>query len=371
MNRPTIRVLVVDDSAFARKVVREVLSCAEIEVVGTARDGLEALEQIAALKPDVVTLDLMMPNLDGLGVLKALPAVGAPRVVVVSMSGAESALGIEALLGGAVDIVQKPTALATDRLYELGAEVRAKVIAAATARVAPGLEGVASGEGLPVGREVGVGEAVADATPGAASSTRTERSFVDLVVIGTSTGGPQALTRLLTGLPKDFPAAVAIALHIPEGYTQGLAQRLDERVPMTVREAADGMAFEPGVALLAPGGRHIRVERRGGALVASITINVEATLYTPSVDLLFESAAAVLRERALGVVLTGMGSDGLAGAGALRARGAQVLIESESSCVVFGMPRAIKEAGLSTAEATLEAMPAAIERSIRRPPKRV
>ncbi|HEY0710620.1 MAG TPA: response regulator, partial [Polyangia bacterium] len=220
MRRPPVRVLVVDDSAFARKVVREVLSSAEIDVVGTARDGLEALELIATLKPDVMTLDLMMPNLDGLGVLKALPAEGAPRVVVVSISGSDSALGIEALLSGAVDIVQKPTALATDRLYELGAELRAKVIAAATARALAGAVGVAA----PVSEPTPVAEASASG------------SYVDIVVVGTSTGGPQALTRLLSGLPKDFPAAIGIALHIPDGYTQGLAHRLAARGPLLVKE---------------------------------------------------------------------------------------------------------------------------------------
>ncbi|HEY0712367.1 MAG TPA: chemotaxis-specific protein-glutamate methyltransferase CheB [Polyangia bacterium] len=348
MNRRAIRVLVVDDSAFARKVVREVLSSAEIEVVGTARDGLEALEQIAALKPDVLTLDLMMPNLDGVGVLKALPAENRPRVVVVSMSGAESALGIEALLNGAVDIVQKPTALATERLYELGAELRAKVLAAAGAQ-------------LPTAAQARIEPPLPEASG--------NQIYVDLVVIGTSTGGPQALTRLLAGLPVDC-APVGIALHIPEGYTQGLAQRLDARGPLRVREAADGMPFEPGVVLLAPGGKHMRVERRGGALVASLTSDNEARLYTPSVDLLFESAATQVQDRALGVVLTGMGTDGLAGAGVLRANGARVLVESESSCVVYGMPRAIQEAGLATGETTLEAMAAMIDRTIRRPGKR-
>src|SRR4029079_12338576 len=164
-----------------------------LEVVGIARDGLEALEKIAELAPDVVTLDLVMPNLDGLGVLRALPPAGGPRVVVVSISDADSALGIEALQRGATDLVQKPTALATDRLYELSGELVAKVINAAQSKKVP----------------------IAPAQSPVELRPRAAARGVRLVAIGTSTGGPQALTRLLTVLPRNLPCAVAVALHIP------------------------------------------------------------------------------------------------------------------------------------------------------------
>jgi two-component system chemotaxis response regulator CheB len=342
-----VRVLVVDDSAFARKVLREVLSASpHIEVVGIARDGLEALERIEELKPDVLTLDLMMPNLDGIGVLRALPLANRPRVVVVSISDEDSALGVEALHLGALDVVKKPTALATDRLYELGAELVAKVTAAAGARpLAPATAPV-----VPV-RLASLGA----------------RGRTGLVAIGTSTGGPQALGRLLAGLPAEFPCPVAIALHIPEGYTQSLAQRLNHNSPLSVVEAEDGMALRPGTAVLAPGGSHLEVHRRGDQLLARVlrrSAPRDVDLHVPSVSRLFASAAAQLGSSAMAVVLTGMGDDGLEGAKQIHEAGGTVLTESESSCVVYGMPRCVWEAGLATAKAPLEGMAELIGRSL-------
>lgn len=335
---PKIRVLVVDDSAFARKVLSEILRGAGIDVVGIARDGLEALEQIVELKPDVITLDLVMPNLDGIGVLQALPKENAPRTVVVSMSHEESELGIEALQRGATTIVQKPTALATDRLYELKDDVVRAVREAAIARfVANPL-------------------AVAPIAPFA--KTRVERT--DLVVLGTSTGGPQALTRLLAALPADFPVPIAIALHIPAGYTEELAKRLDHVCAIDVTEAYEGLALRPGLAVLARGGMHLKLSRDGSLTRARLDVEPRSETHAPSVDVLFESAVEVHGARVLGVVLTGMGSDGLRGAHAIHAAGGRLLTEAESSCVVYGMPRVVMEAGLAENEARLEDMALAI-----------
>lgn len=346
MTAERVRVLVVDDSAFARKVLREVLSASPlVEVVGFARDGLEALERIEELKPDVLTLDLLMPNLDGIGVLRALPAIGRPRVVVVSISDQDSALGVEALHLGAVDVVEKPTALATDRLYELGSELLAKVIAAAGARQ-PRRE---------------------ESAPSPPPQPSQVRRGTSLLVIGTSTGGPQALTRLLTNLPASFPVPIAMALHIPEGYTRSLSERLDKVCQLSVREAAHGMVLRPGQAVLAPGGRHIRIERRERELVVAIESAAAAgpnRLHIPSVSLLFESASQAAGRGVLAVVLTGMGDDGLEGARVVRAAGGTVLTESEASCVVYGMPRCVWEAGLASAKAPLESMAELIERHL-------
>jgi two-component system chemotaxis response regulator CheB len=336
-----IRVLVVDDSAFARKVLREILQAASIEVVGIARDGLEALEQIALLKPDVITLDLMMPNLDGIGVLRALPKERAPRVVVVSISNQESELGVEALQAGAVNIVQKPTALATERLYELDSALVRAVKEAALAR---NVVWRSSGPKLV-------------ALP--AHCARCE-----LVVLGTSTGGPQALTQLLAMLPKDFPVPIAIALHIPVGYTEELAKRLDRSCEIDVIEAADGMQLRPGLAVLARGGSHLKLSRDKSGLFVQVGREPFGEPHAPSVDVLFESAAERVGAGVLGVVLTGMGSDGLRGARAIHAAGGQILTEAEESCVVFGMPSVVKEAGLSRAEARLEDMAMAIVRHL-------
>jgi two-component system, chemotaxis family, protein-glutamate methylesterase/glutaminase len=342
-----IRVLVVDDSAFARKVLREILRVPEIEVVGIARDGLEALEQIALLKPDVITLDLVMPNLDGIGVLRALPLPlalptdRAPRVVVVSISDHDSALGVEALQAGAVSIVQKPTALATDQLYELGDALVQAIKEAALARSMP--------------------PSAADAS---LPSARARATRCELVVIGTSTGGPQALTRLLPMLPQDFPVPLAIALHIPAGYTEELAKRLDRSCAIEVREAAEGMELRPGLAVLAQGGKHLKVSLARTRLSVRVDAEPYGEPHAPSVDILFETAAARIGAGVLGVVLTGMGNDGLRGGRAIHAAGGQLLTEAEGSCVVYGMPSVVKEAGLSNGEALLRDMAQAIARHL-------
>ena len=336
-----IRVLIVDDSAFARKVLRETLQRPEFQVVGIARDGLEALEQIAALKPDVITLDLVMPNLDGIGVLQALPPLDAPRVVVVSISNEESQLGVQALQAGAVRIVQKPTSLATDQLYELGDELVGAIKEAALAR------------------HVALGRSLAMPVP-----LDETRVIHKLVVIGTSTGGPQALTRLLADLPKDFPLPLAIALHIPPGYTEELAKRLDHSSAIDVVEATDGLQLRPGLAVLAQGGKHLRISPVRSGLYVKVDAYKAGELHAPSVDVLFETAAERLGAGVLGVVLTGMGSDGLRGASAIHASGGSILTEAEASCVVYGMPAVVKEAGLSREQARLEHMALTIVRHL-------
>lgn len=328
-----VRVLIVDDSAFARKALRAVLSDhPRIEVVGIARDGLEALEKVATLKPDVMTLDLIMPNLDGLGVLRALPSEDAPRVLIVSITDALGELAIAALRLGAVDLVQKPTALATDQLYDLNDELIRKVLHAAKAKPRP----------LPE-----LSSSSPKASPLIAHKTR-------LVVIGASTGGPNAITRLLTALPGNFPVPIAIALHIPPGYTDALAARLDDQCRLDVAEAEEGMLLRPGLAVLARGGQHLLIRTQAGQLCAHVSSWPRDALYFPSVDQLFESAAREVAGGVMAVVLTGMGSDGCMGAGTVRRAGGEVLAEHESSCVIYGMPRTVVEAGHASATAPLE-----------------
>lgn len=334
----TTRVLVVDDSAFARKVLREVLERNPgIEVVGTARDGLDALEQIERLQPDVITLDLVMPTMDGLGVLRALAAPDSPRVVVVSMADESSELGIAALQAGAVELVHKPTSLATQRLYDLGEALVEKVLIAAAAIRRP---------------EPKVEPSPAHVVP--------YPGRAGLVVVGTSTGGPQALTRLVSTLPATLPVPVVLALHIPPGFTEALARRLHAVSALEVLEAAEGMPLEAGRIVLARAGMHLKVVRQEGVLKCHLDLRPLSEPHRPSVDVLFGSAAEVVGEDLLGVVLTGMGNDGLRGSKAIRARGGTVLNEAESSCVVFGMPRVVREAGLSSGEFPIEAMAGAI-----------
>ena len=339
-----IRVLVVDDSAFARKVLRLALSAdARVEVVGTATDGLDALEKIDALRPDVITLDLVMPYLDGVGLLREMALLHhRPRVVLVTISDSDSELTIEALQLGAVDLVKKPTALASDRLYELAGELVEKVVAAAASRPPPSAPGAFATHALHGSR---------------ATSVRA-------VVIGTSTGGPQALTLLLSRLPSDFPAPIAIALHIPVEYTEALAKRLNQGSALDVVEAHDGLRLRAGQVVIARGGAHLTLHHDAAGAFARVSSLPLSSLYYPSVDLLFESAAQTFGEGVLGVVLTGMGDDGLVGARAIVAAGGRVLTEAEASAVVYGMPRVVKEAGLSSAEAPMSEMANAILRSL-------
>ena len=333
-----IRVLVVDDSAFARKVLRESLSASfEIEVVGIARDGLDALEKISQLKPDVITLDLVMPNLDGLGVLRALQAVAnAPAVVVVSTADEDGELGVAALVAGAFEVVHKPTALALDRLYELGDELVRKVVAAGRA-----------GRRLPSARPPRV---PADSNPPAAA-IRTA-----MVVLGASTGGPHAITSLLRAFPKNFAVPMAIVVHLPPGYTEAFARRVDADCALKVIEARPDLPLDVGVVVIARAGIHMRIRPRGAGWVACLHEEPVDALHRPSVDALFESAAEHVGKRTLGVVLTGMGNDGLAGSRAIHAAGGRVVTESESSCVVFGMPRCVFEDGISHAQAPIDRM---------------
>jgi two-component system, chemotaxis family, protein-glutamate methylesterase/glutaminase len=330
-----IRVLVVDDSAFARKVVRECLGDAtDIEVVGIARGGLEALEKIAELSPDVVTLDLVMPDLDGVGVLRTLPADSALRVIVVSVSGADSELGIEALESGAFDLVQKPTSLAHDRLYELRDDLVAKVRAAAVARRTR----------LP------------DVAPSPPRLVRVAPIHgMKMVVVGSSTGGPQALSRLLAAIPADFPVPLAIALHIPAEYTEAMARRFDKTCAIDVVEASAGLEMRPGLAVLARGGNHLKLHREGDRVVARVEVFPAMPFY-PSVDVLFRSAVEAYNGAVLGVVLTGMGNDGLDGARAIRGAGGRIVTESEASAIIYGMPHVVHAAGLANAEAPLESL---------------
>jgi two-component system, chemotaxis family, protein-glutamate methylesterase/glutaminase len=335
-----VRVLVVDDSAYVRKVVRQMLSRSPfVEVVGAARDGVEALELVEQLRPDVITLDLNMPHSDGLDFLRRQMARRPVPVIVLSIASESGEQVMQALDAGAVDVVQKPTALATEKVFEVADDLIAKVKAAAGARVRP----VATADAalpLPV-------------TPRAGKA--------DVVVIGVSTGGPQALKQLIPRLPADFPVPVAMVLHMPVGYTELFARSLGGVARLKVAEARDGDILRPGCALLAPAGHHLTLARDGGtAVVARLSLRPFDTPHRPAVDVLFRSAADVFGDRTLGVVLTGMGSDGTQGAAWIKAQGGRVFTEAEETCVVYGMPRSVTEAGLSDRSVPLHRMAEAI-----------
>ena len=346
-----IRVLVVDDSAFVRKVVSQMLRRSPfIEVVGAARDGGEALEMVRELEPDVVTLDLVMPRMDGLEFLRRQMAIRPVAVVLCSISQQSGAAALQALELGAVDFVQKPTALATDRLYEIADELIAKVKAAALVALP-----------MAAGEEPAKAAAVTLASvPGLG-----RRARADIVVIGVSTGGPQALRFLIPRLAADFQVPIAIVLHMPVGYTAMYAQRLDEISQLRVVEAAEGDVILPGTVYLAAAGHHLSfLPGTDGTVLAHLDLEPLGTQHRPAVDVLFRSAADVYGDRVLGVVMTGMGSDGLVGSAHIQAKGGRIITEDESSCVVYGMPRAVAEAGMSSKVSTLGEMASSISAMI-------
>jgi two-component system chemotaxis response regulator CheB len=314
-----IRVLVVDDSAVARKLLATLLSRdARIEVVGAAADGAVALEKARLLRPDVMTLDLEMPRVDGLDVLRGLEGVwDGPVLVVSAHTPRDAQLTAAALAMGAVDVVAKPP-----RLMEGGTESLARELLSRVHAVA--------------GRHWRRPKAVP--APARRQSARPRARTV--LALAASTGGPAALAYLLPQLPADLPAAVLVVQHMPEGFTGMLAQRLDQGCALHVREAADGDPLREGEVLVAPAGRQLRV--RAGAGGASVRLSDEVLPggHSPSADALFESLAAEFGPAAVGVLLTGMGEDGAAGFAALRGAGALTIAQDEESCVVFGMPRA-------------------------------
>jgi two-component system chemotaxis response regulator CheB len=334
------RVLVVDDSAYVRKVVSQMLSRTPfVEVVGTARDGAEALEQVAALKPDVVTCDLIMPNLDGVGFVTAQMARNPLPIVIVSVASESGEMVLNALDAGAVDFIQKPTALASERLMEMTEDLVAKVKAAAHARLR-----------VPI---------TAKAVPG--RTHLTARGTADIIVLGISTGGPQALRNLIPQLPANLPVPIAVVLHMPVGYTELYARKLDQLSSLSVCEAADGVELRPGGVFIAPAGRHLSLRRSDrGAVITHLDVRPLDTPHRPSVDVLFQSAADVFSSRVLGIVMTGMGEDGREGSAWIKAKGGTIFTEAEESCVVYGMPRSVVDAGLSDRVVALENLANAI-----------
>lgn len=335
-----IRVLIVDDSAFVRKIMRQMLSRSPfIEVVGAARDGSEALDLVDQLRPDVVTLDLNMPSSDGITFLRTQMERQPLPVIVVSMASRDGQQVLEALEAGAIDVVQKPTGLATERLLEITEELLAKVKAAAA---------------MPLRKQQLTAPVPPPPTP------TSGRTSVDVVVCGISTGGPQALKYLIPRLPADFPVPVVIVLHMPIGYTELFARSLNDVSALEVREAQESDVLRGGLVLLAPAGYHLTLRRANGGVVVHLDLLPLDTPHRPSADVLFKSAAEVFSDRTLALVMTGMGADGLEGAAWIKAQGGKILAESEESCVVYGMPRSVIEAGLCDKVAPLGKMAAAI-----------
>jgi two-component system chemotaxis response regulator CheB len=343
-----IRVLVVDDSALVRRVLSEELSrFKDIEVVGTAMDPYVARERIVELEPDVLTLDIEMPKMDGLSFLsKLMKHHPIPVVVVSSLAPENSETALRALRLGAVEVVPKPGSQYT--VPDVGRHLVRAVRAAAAAQVTRS----------------------APATPGAhdvqaADLAATINTTHKVIGIGASTGGTQAIEKLLSGLPPNSPG-IAVVQHMPAGFTASFSERLDQICPMAVREAKDGDRLVPGLALVAPGGHHLMVHRSGALYVARVKSGPPVNRHKPSVDVLFDSLARDVGSNALGVLLTGMGADGARGLLQMREAGAWTIAQDEASSVVWGMPRAAVELEAACQVLPLTRIPAALQQHLER-----
>jgi len=333
-----VRVLVVDDSALMRKLIPQILATdSSIQVVGTAMDGNFGLKKIEELKPQVVTLDLEMPGMGGLDMLKEIMLRHRLPVIVVSSHSTQgAAVTLQALSMGAFDFVAKPSDVSAN-MPEIARELIAKIKAAAQSR------------------RVGVSPSM-PAPPARKATPEPAKLASRIVAIGISTGGPQALQYLLPQLPKNFPGTILIVQHMPEGFTEMFARRLEEMCAITVKEAQSGDLLVAGRALICPGNRHLKAKRLALGDVAVLGDDPRVNGHRPSVDVLFKSVAEEFGDKGIGVLMTGMGEDGAQGLGLIKAEGGMTIAQSEESCVVFGMPKAAIERGHAVRVVALEAL---------------
>lgn len=368
-----VKVLVVDDSGFFRRRVSEILSAdPTIQVIGTATNGKEAIDQALALKPDVITMDYEMPMMDGITAVRhIMQRCPTPVLMFSSLTHEGARVTLDALDAGAVDFLPKnfedisrnpekvkqmlcekvhSISRSNRRMSSYSAPVPAAAAPTPTPTPRPGLGGFVAPAAVaaPVRTTPIASRGGPVPTPAAAAP---KRKAYKLVAIGTSTGGPVALQRVLTQLPGNFPAPIVLVQHMPAAFTKAFAERLDKLCRISVKEAEDGDILRPGLALLAPGGKQMMIDGRGAVRILP---GDERLNYKPCVDITFGSAAKSFGDKVLAVVLTGMGADGREGARMLKQSGSQVWAQDEASCVIYGMPMAIIKAGLADAVYSLD-----------------
>jgi len=339
MNKP-VRVLVVDDSALMRKLIPQILSCEQsIQVVGTAIDGSFALKKIAELSPDVITLDLEMPGITGMQTLREITRKYKLPVIVVSSHTTRGASAtFQALALGAFDFVAKPRD-ASVHMQEVAEELINKIRVAAHSEP-PSVRGFPAGELMKAEKPL----------------VKTIAAPTRIVAIGISTGGPNALQYLLSQLPGDFPGTILVVQHMPEGFTEMFARRLNECCAIEVKEAQSGDLMLAGRALICPGNRHMRVRRMPLGEVVVLSDDERVNGHRPSADVLFQSIAEEFAPQTLAILMTGMGEDGAEGLGAIKAAGGMTIAQSKESCTVYGMPRAAVERGYAIRVVRLDAL---------------
>ena len=364
-----VKVLVVDDSGFFRRRVSEILSAdPTIQVVGTATNGKEAIEQAIALKPDVITMDYEMPMMDGITAVRhIMQRCPTPVLMFSSLTHEGARVTLDALDAGAVDFLpknfedisrnpEKVKQMLCEKVHSISRSNRRSLFSAPAPAPTPA---PAAAPASSFNRSAPAPAPAARPAPAAPSrapapsahSPAPKRKAYKLVAIGTSTGGPVALQRVLTQLPANFPAPIVLVQHMPAAFTKAFAERLDKLCRISVKEAEDGDILRPGLALLAPGGKQMMVDGRGAI---KILPGDERLNYKPCVDITFGSAAKSYGDKVLAVVLTGMGADGREGARLLKQGGSAIWAQDEASCVIYGMPMAIVKADLADAVYSLD-----------------
>ncbi len=385
MNSPApIRVLVIEDSSTVRKVVTDALnSDREITVVGTAANGRLGLEELLKVEPDLVTLDIEMPEMDGLTMLSELRKTHPrlPVIMVSTLTGRGASATLDALSRGASDYVTKPSSAtntsATSAIEHFRRELIPRVKAlcprrsapVAPARPARTLTITPAAPRAPIPAGTGPIRTAAPSTPSNGATLRPSRpGRFDLLAIGCSTGGPNALEIVLSGLPADFPVPVMLTQHMPPIFTKMLADRLDQKSAIHVVEAESGMELMPGTVYVAPGDYHLVVKRSPAGFMLETNQAPPENSCRPAVDVMFRSIAEAYGSKAFGVVMTGMGYDGRVGAERIAAAGGEIIVQDQESSVVWGMPGAVAEAGLATEILPLTQIAAAIDRRFGRRP---
>jgi len=327
-----ITVLVVDDSAFMRKALKRMLrSDSMIRVVGDAKDGLEAIEKIKRLEPDVVTLDVKMPGMDGLEALKRIMREKpTPVLMVSSLTNEGGGVTLRALDAGAVDFVDKSSCHTVMDIISIADTLVEKV------KVVAGVDLM----------KVVTKPTVVPAKPKSVKTTIvSDEAPLHIIAIGASTGGPMSLETILNQLPEDYPGAVMVVQHMPVGFTASFAERLNNVCPMQVKEAEENDPVVPGRIYIAPGGYHLKLKRNDNKFQALLSKYPRDTMHTPSVDVMMKSVAEIWPGQMMGVILTGMGADGVEGIRAMKSMGGKIIAQNEQTCVVYGMPKAAYQTG--------------------------